>query len=358
MIRRSLIAAGLMVALALGVSACSERKTQAGDQPEVLNFSILATENSTSLDAFWRPILADMEAEIGIPVKPFYGSNYTALIEALRFGQTDVGWFSNLSGLEAVRRADAEIFARTFDPSGEDGYRSVLIANAASGVTLEDVLKCDRTLDFGIGDAKSTSGTLAPMTYLFAPENIEPERCFKQVRAANHQANLFAVSNGVLDVATNNSTAIRLQAARDVENRANGQPTVTDKVNVIWESPKLPEDPIVWRKNLDPAVKEKVRQFFLTYGKGEGPEAERQRTLLAAISIGGFLPADSSHLLPVREMEATEALITAQNSRDPARITTAQGALDAIRTEREALDARAGEAPATAPATAAAPAAE
>lgn len=357
MIRRSLIGAGLTVALALGLAACSERETPASAAPEVLNFSILATENSTSLDTFWKPILADMEKEIGIPVKPFYGSNYTALIEALRFGQTDVGWFSNLSGLEAVRRADAEVFARTFDPSGEDGYRSVLIATASSGLTLEDVLKCDQSLDFGIGDAKSTSGTLAPMTYLFAPQNIEPERCFKQVRAANHQANLFAVANGVLDVATNNSTAIRLQTARDVENRANGQPTVTDKVTVIWESPKLPEDPIVWRKNLDPAVKEKVRQFFLTYGKGEGPEAERQRKLLAAISIGGFLPADASHLLPVREMEATEALLGARNSGDQAKITEAQAALDAIRAEREALDARAGEAPAAAaaPATPAAP---
>ena len=353
MIRRSLIGAGLTLALALTLSACSEREPQTGDQPEVLNFSILATENSTSLDAFWRPILDDMEKEIVIPVKPFYGSNYTALIEALRFGQTDVGWFSNLSGLEAVRRADAEVFARTFDPSGEDGYRSVVIAGADSGLTIEDVLKCDGTLDFGIGDAKSTSGTLAPMTYLFAPKAIEPERCFAQVRAANHQANLFAVANGVLDVATNNSTAIRLQTERDVENRANGQPTVTDKVKVIWESPKLPEDPIVWRKNLDPAVKEKVRQFFLTYGKGEGPEAERQRKLLAAISIGGFLPADANHLLPVREMEATEALINAQNSGDQAKIAEAQRALDAVRAEREAMDARAGEvpqAPGTAPA--------
>ena len=354
MIRRSLLAAGLLVAL--GLSACSERADTASDAPEVLNFSVLATENSTSLDTFWRPILADMEKEIGIPVKPFYGSNYTALIEALRFGQTDVGWFSNLSGLAAVRRADAEIFARTFDPSGEDGYRSVLIATAASGLTLEDVLKCDQSLDFGIGDAKSTSGTLAPMTYLFAPEGIEPEKCFKQVRAANHQANLFAVANGVLDVATNNSTAIRLQGLRDEENRANGQPTVADKVKVIWESPKLPEDPIVWRKDLDPAVKEKVRQFFLTYGKGEGPEAERQRKLLSAISIGGFLPADATHLLPVREMEATEALLSARNAGDQARIAEAQATLEAIQAEREALEARAGEAaapPTQTPATAA-----
>ena len=342
MIRRSLLAAGLSAFLALGLAACGERQGSASDQPEVINFSILATENSSSLETFWNPILRDMEEEIGIPVKPFYGSNYTALIEALRFGQTDVGWFSNLSGLEAVRRADAEVFARTFDPSGEDGYRSVIIVPASSNVTLEDVMRCDRRLNFGIGDAKSTSGTLAPMTYLFAPAGVDPQRCFAQVRAANHQANLFAVANGVLDVATNNSTAIRLQVIRDEQNRANGQPTVSDKIRVIWESPKLPEDPIVWRKNLDPAVKEKLRQFFLTYGKGDSPEAQRQRELLSAISIGGFLPADATHLIPVREMEATEALLAARNSGDAARIAQAQAALDAVRAEREALEARAG----------------
>jgi phosphonate transport system substrate-binding protein len=313
----------------------SPEQTAPGGPPQVVNFSILATENASSLETFWKPILADMEKSIGIPVKPFYGTNYTALIEALRFKQTDAGWFSNQSGLEAVRRSNGEVFARTFDPSEEDGYRSLLIVPANSTTTLEDVLRCDRTLTFGIGDAKSTSGTLAPMTYLFAPRGIEPDRCFKQVRAANHQANLFATARGVLDVATNNSTAIRLQRER-------GSP-VADQVRVIWESPKLPEDPIIWRKDLDPAVKEKLRQFFLTYGKGDGPEAQRQRKLVEALSIGGFMPADDTHLLPVREMEATQALLQARNSGDQARIAKAQQELDAIRAERAAIEARAGQ---------------
>ncbi|MFN3521568.1 MAG: phosphate/phosphite/phosphonate ABC transporter substrate-binding protein [Phenylobacterium sp.] len=331
--RRQLLAsAGASLILA----ACEQKPAVTpGEAPKVLNFSILATENATSLETFWKPILADMEKSIGIPVKPFYGSNYTALIEALRFKQTDAGWFSNLSGLEAVRRANGEVFARTFDPSGEDGYRSILLVPAASKTTLEDVLKCDKSLTLGMGDAKSTSGTLAPMTYLFAPNNVRPETCFKQVRNGNHQANLFAVANGVLDVATNNSTALRLQRERGSE--------VVDKVRVIWESPKLPEDPIIWRKDLDPAVKEKLRQFFLTYGQGEGAEAQRQRDLLSKLSIGGFRPSDDNHLLPVREMEATEALLEARNGGDQDKIAEAERALAAIRAEREALAAKAGQ---------------
>jgi ABC-type phosphate/phosphonate transport system substrate-binding protein len=90
----------------------------------------------------------------------------------MRFKQTHFGWFTNLSGLEAIRRADGEVFARTFDPTGDDGYNSVILVPASSKTTLEDILRCDRTLNFGIGDAKSTSGTLAPKTYLFSPVTV------------------------------------------------------------------------------------------------------------------------------------------------------------------------------------------
>ena len=208
MIRRSILAGAALAAM-IGLSGCGKPDPGAGG-PTTVNFSILAVENAQGLQTEWGPILADMEKATGYKIKPFFQSNYTSLIEAMRFKQTDVAWFSNQSGLEAVRRSNGEVFARTFDPSGKDGYKSVLIVPASSKTTLEDVLKCNKTLDFGIGDAKSTSGTLAPMTYLFSPRGIKPETCFKTVRTANHQANIFAVAKGVLDVATNNSTSIRL----------------------------------------------------------------------------------------------------------------------------------------------------
>lgn len=320
-------------AAALALAACSKGGNQAASTgtPKVINFSVLATENSTSLEAVWNPILADMQKAIGIPVKGFYASNYNALIEAMRFKQVDAGWFSNLSGLEAVRRAGGEVFARTFDPSGVDGYKSVIIVPASSKTTLDDILKCDKTLNFGIGDVKSTSGTLAPKTYLFSPHNIDPDKCFKTLRSANHQANLFSVANGVLDAATGNTTSLKIETER------NG--ALVKKVRVVWESPPLPEDPMVWRKDLDPAVKEKIKAFFLGYGQGEGPEAERQRKLIATFSIGGFKAADNTHLIPVREMEANETLEEARRAGDQAKIAEAQKALDGIHAEAAAAKA-------------------
>jgi len=334
--RRHLAGLALFGALAtgaLGLAACG-KSGPAGEtrEPNEVRFSILSTESAASMGSYWAPILADMQKQTGLKVKPYFSSNYTTLVTAMQFKQTEVGWFSNLPGLDAVRRANGEVFARTFDPTGVDGYKSVLIVGAKSGLTLDKVLKCDRSLTFGIGDARSTSGTLAPITYLFAPKGIKPETCFKTVRSGSHQSNLFSVAAGQLDVATNNSTALLLNAQRH-------EPQ-SQQVKVIWESPTLPEDPIIYRKDLDPAIKEKLRQFFLTYGQGNTPEAAQQRANMAKINIGGFKPADETHLLPVREMEATQAWLLAKEGTDQAKIDAAKKALDAITAQRMALEAR------------------
>jgi len=332
-LRRSLLALGAVAALSL--TACGGESKSSGAAQDTVTFSILSTESAQNMEGYWQPILTDMEKQTGLKVKPFFSGSYSALIEAMRFKQTDLGWFSNQSGLEAVRRSNGEVFARTFDPSGQDGYKSVIIVPKDSPIkSLADLLKCDGSLNFGMGDKKSTSGTLAPMTYVFIPAGKKPETCFKTVLTANHQANLFAVAAGRLDAATNNSTAIRLNAERK-----EGQ---AEKIRVIWESPTLPEDPIVWRKDLDPAVKEKLRQFFLTYGQGTGAEADRQRANLHRLSIGGFLPADDSHLLVVREMEALENLGLSRETGDPAKLAAAQKALDGIKAERAAAAAKPG----------------
>jgi len=325
MIRRRTFLMGAAGAAALtGLAACGE-STKSGGSEEIV-FSILSTENSQNQQVLWEPFLADMEKQTGLKIKPFFAPNYFALVNAMAAKQVHLGWFSNQSGLEAVRRAEGEVFVRSSDPSGVDGYFSNLIVPASSSTTLEDVLKCDRTLSISMGDAKSTSGTLAPMAFLFGPRNIDPEKCFKTLRTANHEANLQAVANGVIDVATNNSTALRLTA----ENK----PDVARRIRVIWTSPRLPEDPIVWRKDLDPAVKEKLRSFFLTYGTKQGPEGDRERENLAKLSFGVFKPADNSHLLPVREMEATEQLINARNKGDKAGVAAAEKKLEEIRREK------------------------
>ncbi|HEX3888960.1 MAG TPA: phosphate/phosphite/phosphonate ABC transporter substrate-binding protein [Phenylobacterium sp.] len=335
MIRRRLLGAlGLATVLSAGVltlDACSP-KSGAPAQPKEIVFGILPAENQASMGPIWNPMLEEMSAQIGIKVTPRYVSNYASLIEAMRFKQVQMGWFSALPALDAVTRSDGEVLGRVIDAGGDATYASVLIAKKGSGITLDKVLACGGKYSFGIGDPQSTSGTLAPMAYLFTPRNIDPTKCFKSVRSSSHQANSFAVANGVLDVATNNSVGV-LFFQRE-------QPALAKNLDVLWTSPPLPESSIVVRKDLDPAVKEKLRQFFLTYGTGTGPIADKQREVLKKMAYGGFRPADDSYLDPVREMQASEALGEARHGGDPGKIAQAQAAYDKIHAAAEAKRAK------------------
>lgn len=320
--------------LALAAAALLAGCGQSQPEREEVVFSILSAESQASAEADWAPFIADMSKALGRPVKAFYGSNYTALIEAMRFNHTDLGWFTNQSGLEAVRRADAEVFARSVNPSGVDGYEAVIIVKAGSGVTLDDILACGQKLDFGMGDPKSTSGTLVPMTYLFGPRDIDPAACFKTIRSANHETNLFSVASGVLHAATNNTASMERLELLDTDL---ARRTLKD-VEIVWRSPRIPEDPLVWRKDLDPALKKKLADFIFSYGVGETPEAARQRAVLEQIQTRPFVAADDTHLLPVREIEATGALIAARNRKDDAAVAEAQAELEKVRREKTALE--------------------
>lgn len=320
-------------ACALTLSACDKPSSQPAARNEI-TFSILSVEKSQKLDKLWQPILADMEKQTGLKVKPFYSSSYTALIEAMRFNQVQAGFFSSASGLEAVKRAQAEVFAHNTNPDGTDGYTSVVIVPKDSKVTIADILKCDHKLNFGMGDVKSTSGTIAPKAFLFLPAKVDPNNCFKSVKSGSHGVNIESVAAGVLDAATANSDALK-----ELSDTPEGRGKL-DKIKIIWQSPMIPKGVIVYRSDLDPAAKEKIRSFFLSYGAGTGPEADRQRANLRAFQWGPMRPSDATYLLPERLMEARVALQEAQIAKDAEAEAAAQAEINAVQKEQAKLAAQ------------------
>lgn len=327
-ITRRLLGVAGAAALVLGLAACGQGdQAKSGAAPTEITFSILSAEGQASSGPLWQPLLDDMSKAIGVPVKPYFGSNYTVLVEAMRGNHTQVGWFSAKPEVEAIDRANAEVIARTVNREGLDSYQSTLIVKKGSGITLDKVLACGKQYNFGIGDAQSTSGTLAPMTFLFNARGVAPSQCFKTVRSANHQANAFGVATGVIDVATSNSVNTIFIRREN--------PQLATQIEEIWTSPPIPESGIVVREDLDPVLKEKIRSFFLTYGQGEGAEAERQRRVLAGLEYSRFAAADDSYLNPIREMIADQKRGDAQAKGDKAGVAAAEAELQRLRSLRE-----------------------
>lgn len=295
---RGLISAACAATLFALVPAASTKADET-----VVNFGIISTESSTNLKKAWLPFLEAMEKQTGLKIKPFFASDYAGVIEGMRFDKVHLAWFGNKSAMEAVDRAKGEVFAQTVDNEGNPGYWSHLIAHKDSKLTsLEDVLKCDKTLNFGIGDPNSTSGFLVPTTYVFAANNVDPKTCFKTVRSANHEANLMAVANQQVDVATNNNENIRRLEVT--------APDAAKRIKVIWTSPLIPADPLVWRKDLDAGLKGRIYTFIMTYGRLGTPEqVAAARKVLADLQWAPFRPSSDAQLYPIRKLALNKDIL-------------------------------------------------
>jgi phosphonate transport system substrate-binding protein len=272
-------------AITLGVGA------QAQEVKE-LNFGIIATEKAGALRQMWEPFLEDMSKAVGVKVNGFYATDYAGIIEAQRFNKVQIAWYGNKSAIEAVDRANGEVFVQFIDLDGTPGYYSYLITHKDSGITsLDQVLKNGKEMTFGIGDPSSTSGTLVPSYYVFTLNNLDPKTHFKVMRSANHEGNFLAVLNKQVDVATSNSEMTQKMKEKS--------PEKLDQIRILWTSPLIPRDPLVYRKDLPASLKKKIQDFTVGYGKDE-----REKEILKNLyRLKGFKASTDAQLLPIRQLE-------------------------------------------------------
>jgi phosphonate transport system substrate-binding protein len=279
------ITAGLAASLAFTLAGAQELKE--------INFGFISTESSTNLRSDWQPILDDMARQTGLKVNAFFASDYAGIIEGMRFNKVHLAWMGNKSAAEAVDRAGGEVFAQMVNADGTQGYYSHLIVHKDSPLkTLDDVLKNSKSLSFGNGDPNSTSGFLVPSYYVFAQNKVDAKTAFKVARSANHETNALTVANKLVDVATNNS--------ENLEKLRERQPEKFAAVRVVWTSPLIPLDPLVMRKDVPQATKQKIKSFLYNYGKGG--QAERDN-LMKVSRLSAFKPSSNAQLVPIRQLE-------------------------------------------------------
>jgi phosphonate transport system substrate-binding protein len=257
-----------------------------------VSFGIISTDSASVQRERWEPLFRDMEARTGLSVKSFYAPDYAGVVEAMRFNKVQVAWYGNKAAIDAVDRSNGEVFAQVLKSDGTLGYHSLLITQKDSPYNnLNDVLKNSKSINFGMGDPGSTSGFLVPSYYVFALNKVDPRSAFKTVRNASHGANIQAVLARQLDVATNNTEETdKLEASK---------PEVLKELKILWKSPLIPNDPLVWRKDLDPGVKAKLKTFLLGYGKTDSDKA----VLKNIYNYSGFKESNNEQLVPIRQLE-------------------------------------------------------
>ncbi len=236
-LRRSLIVLALSAVAALPALAA---------QP--LTIGLIPAEDSQAMIESSRQVLDSLQQQLGMPVKPFVATDYNGVIEALRSKKLDVAYLGPFSYVLANQVADVEAFAvAVTKKTGQSAYKSVIIARKESGIAKTADLK---GRSFAFVDPTSASGHLFPKSGLLQA-GYDPETFFGRVIfSGSHDASILAVANKKVDAA---AVADRILASAI----AKGQ-VKQDELEIVWSSNPIPESPMVWRKDLDPALKAKI----------------------------------------------------------------------------------------------------
>ena len=216
--------------------------------------ALIPAEDSRAMLKQSQVLIDQLSEKLGVKVEGFVATDYNGVIEALRAGHVDIAYLGPFSYVKAAEIADVEAFAVAETASaGSVAYHSQIIAST-SAKDIND-LKDLQGKNFAFVSPTSTSGYIVPMVGL-KKAGIEPREYFQNViYTGAHDANILAVKNNRVDAATVADRIIDSAVAKGMISK--------DEYKVLWRSDSIPESPMVWRKALPEADKQKIKEAFL-----------------------------------------------------------------------------------------------
>ena len=294
-----------------GSGAKSAAKASATKAPQKLVFGLITPRNPELTLKNWTPFIERMSQTVGVPIEARTFASQGDLVKEFLDDKVDLAWLGNAPALDIIEAGKGNVFAAMV-VQGKTAYRSVLITQKDSTLrSLEDVNRLAGQLTFGDGDVKSTSGHIVPRYFAFVKKGInDPEKQFKEVKRSSHEGNILAVIKRDVDVATNNTS--------ELDNFRRAKPDQAGLIRVIWESPDIPESPLVMRTTLPADLRAKVAGFTYKFGTVDD---EEKGILWNINNLTALRKSTNRQLLTIADLEMFNARQRVMND---TKITTAE----------------------------------
>ncbi|ANW06116.1 phosphate/phosphite/phosphonate ABC transporter substrate-binding protein [Bradyrhizobium icense] len=219
--------------------------------PDKLRIALLPDENASTIIQNAQPLKRYLEEVLKKPVEIIVTTDYSSMIEAMRFGRIEVGYFGPFSYVLAKSKApDIEPFGVGVE-KGKPNYQSILIATADGPVKeLADI----KGKPFAFGDRASTSSHLAPRA-LLARQGLIGDADYKVVHLGQHDAVARAVAAGQVPAG-----ALSEQIYRVLVETKKIDPT---RIRQLALSEPIPNYPLTVQGFLKPELKDAIKRAFL-----------------------------------------------------------------------------------------------
>lgn len=278
----------LAILILLGLTACGD------PAPAEFRIATITTENQADTAKRYAPVAAHLAARLGMTVSLREVSDYAAVVEALRSRRLELAFMGPASYAKAwqVTNGNVEPILSPVELDGAAGYSAAMLVSADSPFQKLDDL---RGRSFASVDPNSTSGYQAVQFFL-TREGKNPAQFFSRTGfSGSHENSVMAVLNGSYDAATvwwssDQHNAVQRMARKGMVDAR--------KLRVVWQSPRLPADPWVIRKDLPDEQRRRVREALLEFRTAD-PEGWKLHT---DGLVGNWVPASHADYAMVVEM--------------------------------------------------------
>jgi phosphonate ABC transporter, periplasmic phosphonate binding protein len=253
--------------LLAGVALAGITAPTLAQEIDVIRIGLLGGENEADRLADNQCLIDKLPAALGVSeVQLFPAADYDGVIQGLLGGTLDVAGLG-ASGYAAVYLQDpnaVEPFLTNVQTDGSTGYYSVALALADSGIASIEQAQGKK---LGWADPDSTSGYLIPKVTL--PDAIggaDPEEFFETSFNGGHENNVLALLDGKIDVAVTWASGVgefsEGYTSGNIRSMVDKGMLDMEDVVQVWQSPLIPNGPLVLRSSLPQEMKDKIIAFY------------------------------------------------------------------------------------------------
>lgn len=235
---------------------------------------------------YYQDLFDYLSTKMDVPVKLVQRKTYQEINDLVRRNSVDVAFVCSRAYVEGHDQFGMELLAVPV-VRGEPYYYSYIIVPKDSNVMNLTELK-GKT--FAFTDPLSNTGKLSP-EYMLVKMDENPEVFFRLTFFTySHDKSIQAVAEKMVDGAAVDSLVWDFKNTTD--------PKFISRTRIILKSPPYGSPPVVVSKDIDPALKDKLRTTLLRMH-----EDKRGREILNRIMIDRFSEVNDSLYDSIREME-------------------------------------------------------
>lgn len=284
--------AAVVVATAFSTAGCTFKKAELGTAENPVKLFFVPSVDAKVIDSNskimkeWLEKNTPYKFEIKIP------QSYIAVIEAFGSKGADVAALNTSGYIKANDKYQAEARLIVIR-HGKKTYQSQFIAKKGRFKSIQDL----QGMRIAFVDAASMSGYLLPLKML---NDAGIKLGGDPVFAMKHDSVVSMVYQGQADAgATFYSPPDEKEGIQDARRLVRTQyPDVESKIEIIQLTDEIPNDPIVFRKDMPEEMKKTIADAFLAMVKTpEGMEAFK-----AVYGVTAIEPATDADYEPVRKM--------------------------------------------------------